>query len=109
MSKGSRSNAGQSGRIITESSIHDKTTSNGENVVLFEGTFKPQTHLANPAYNPNGLDEIGIPFGTFGAAGGMPIADRPSYSQHTNDGGNSGQVNSFYNPNGRELSMREIK
>jgi len=92
-SKANASNNGMSGRIITDGNktngYEKGTTTVGDNEVMFEGTFKPQTHLGYPAYNPNGVDEAGMPFGTFGAGGGngMPIADRPSYSEYTNDGG----------------------
>lgn len=110
-SKTNGSNNGMSGRILTDGNKtngNEKGTTVGDNEVMFEGTFKPQTHLGYPAYNPNGVDEGGMPFGTFGAAVGgiMPIADRPSYSEYTNEGGNQGT--SFYNPS-RELSIKDEK
>ena len=108
ISAGSRTNAsnnGMSGRLITDgqktNAAYEKNTTVGDNEVMFEGTFKPQTHLVYP---PAAAEEGGMPFGTFGGFGGqLPPAERPSYN---GDDAHSG--NSFYNP-GREISMKEVR
>ena len=104
----SKINAGQAnnkGRLLTDDSANEKSVKFNAVIappmtsdILFEGTFKPNTHLGQYQSTPN-VEDGGIPFGTFGGGPQIRLDDRKSYPDEYNVSGGANDIGnqmSFY-------------